>query len=270
MKYPLFLSDFDGTLVRSDGTISEGNKRAIAAYRKAGGTFAVCTGRMLTSILPRLKELGIEDGLVIAYQGATIADVATGALVKDDGFSREDALRVVRLLEENGRHVHVYTVNDLYANRRDEALEIYEHICGVRATIVSDMSLAEFIEKNDLRVVKALAMVPPEARNALMTELQDRLGESFVVTCSAPILVEVMPKEQTKAAAVDFLSQKYSIPAGKIAAIGDQLNDLPMILRAGGRFAVGNAAQPLKDAAHVVADFEQDGVAEALAIAMQD
>lgn len=269
MKYPLFLSDFDGTLVRSDGTISEGNKRAIAAYRKAGGTFAVCTGRMLTSILPRLKELGIEDGLVIAYQGATIADVATGKLVKDDGFSREDALRVVRLLEENGRHVHVYTVNDLYANRRDEALEIYEHICGVRATIVSDMSLADFVEKNNLRVVKALAMVPPEARNALMTELQDRLGEAFVVTCSAAILVEVMPKEQTKAAAVDFLSQKYSIPAEKIAAIGDQLNDLPMILRAGGKFAVSNAAQPLKDAAHVVADFEQDGVAEALAIAMQ-
>ena len=113
-------------------------------------------------------------------------------------------------------------------------------------------------------------MVPPEARNALMTELQDRLGEAFVVTCSAPILVEVMPKEQTKAAAVDFLSQKYSIPAGKIAAIGDQLNDLPMILRAGGRFAVSNAAQPLKDAAQVVADFESDGVAEALAIAMQD
>ena len=55
MKYPLFLSDFDGTLVRSDGTTSEGNKRAIAAYRKAGGTFAVCTGRMLSSILPRLK-----------------------------------------------------------------------------------------------------------------------------------------------------------------------------------------------------------------------
>lgn len=269
MKYPLFLSDFDGTLVRSDGTISEGNKRAIAAYRKAGGTFAVCTGRMLTSILPRLKELGIEDGLVIAYQGATIADVATGKLVKDDGFSREDALRVVRLLEENGRHVHVYTVNDLYANRRDEALEIYEHICGVRATIVSDMSLADFVEKNNLRVVKALAMVPPEARNALMTELQDRLGEAFVVTCSAAILVEVMPKEQTKAAAVDFLSQKYSIPAEKIAAIGDQLNDLPMILRAGGKFAVSNAAQPLKDAAQVVADFESDGVAEALAIAMQ-
>lgn len=270
MKYPLFLSDFDGTLVRSDGTISEGNKKAIAAYRAAGGTFAVCTGRMLTSILPRLKELGIEDGLVIAYQGATIADVATGALVKDDGFSAEDALRVVRLLEEHDRHVHVYTVDDLYANRRDEALELYERICGVRATIVNDMPLADFVEKNNLRVVKALAMVRPEERDALMEELRPKLGEDFVVTCSAAILVEVMPKDQTKAAAVDFLSRQYNIPVERIAAIGDQMNDLPMILRAGGRFAVGNAAKPLKDISHVVAGCEQDGVAEALAIAMQD
>ena len=48
------------------------------------------------------------------------------------------------------------------------------------------------------------------------------------------------------------------------------MNDLPLIMRAGGKFAVSNAAQPLKDAAQVVADFESDGVAEALAIAMQD
>ena len=41
MNYRLFLSDFDGTLVRSDGTVSEKNKRAIARYVAAGGTFAV-------------------------------------------------------------------------------------------------------------------------------------------------------------------------------------------------------------------------------------
>ena len=73
MKYPLFLSDFDGTLVRSDGTVSEGNKRAIAAYRRAGGIFAVCTGRMLSSILPRLKELGIRDKVVV-WAGGRIAE----------------------------------------------------------------------------------------------------------------------------------------------------------------------------------------------------
>ena len=267
MKYPLFLSDFDGTLVRSDGTISEGNKRAIAAYRKAGGTFAVCTGRMLTSILPRLKELGIEDGLVIAYQGATIADVATGKLVKDDGFSCEDALRVVRLLEENGRHVHVYTVNDLYANRRDEALAFYERVCGVKARIVREERLSARVKREGMRVVKILAMVEPDARRPLMEKLKKALGDGFYVTTSSDFLVEVMPAGQSKAAAVDFLSEYYHVPRAEIAAIGDQLNDVPMVARAGGRFAVGNAEPELKAIARVVSSVEEDGVAEALQIA---
>ena len=270
MKYPLFLSDFDGTLVRSDGTVSEGNKRAIAAYRSAGGIFAVCTGRMLSSILPRLKELGIEEGLVVAYQGSTIADVATGRLLKDDGFSAEEALTAIRLLEEEGRHVHVYTVDKLYANRRDEALAFYERVCGVKAEIVPQEPLSCFAERRGLRVVKALAMVRKEERAPLARSLQAALGETFYVTCSADVLVEVMPAGQNKASAVDFLSQYYHIPREKIAAIGDQMNDLPMIERAGGRFAVANAVQPLKDAAHVANHFEVDGVAEALAIAMQD
>ena len=270
MKYRIFLSDFDGTLVRADGTISQTNKNAIAAYRAAGGVFAVCTGRMLASILPRLKELGIEDGLVVAYQGATIADVRTGALLKNDGFDQADALRILDLLEDDGHHAHVYTVQDVYCNRDDDALRAYERVCGVKAEIVPQEPLSCFAERRGLRVVKALAMVKKEERAPLARSLQAALGETFYVTCSADVLVEVMPAGQNKASAVDFLSQYYHIPREKIAAIGDQMNDLPMIERAGGRFAVANAVQPLKDAAHVVKHFEEDGVAEALAIAMQD
>ena len=97
MKYPLFLSDFDGTLVRRDGTVSEENRRAIERYRSAGGVFAVCTGRGLTSIVPRLADVGMREGLVVAYQGATIADIATGKLLKDDGFTREQAIKAAKL-----------------------------------------------------------------------------------------------------------------------------------------------------------------------------
>ena len=269
MKYKIFLSDFDGTLVRADGTISEANKRAIAAYRAAGGVFAVCTGRMLTSILPRLKELGIEEGLVAAYQGATIADVKTGALLKDDGFSGEDALRILDLLEDAGHHVHVYTVDNVYCNRDDEALRAYERVCGVRAKIVSGERLSQFVRKNGLRVVKILAMVEAESRRFLMEQLKAALGGAFYVTTSSDCLVEVMPVGQSKAAAVDFLSAYYRVPREEIAAIGDQLNDLPMVSRAGGKFAVANAEAELKEIACVVASVEEDGVAEALKIAMR-
>ena len=50
MKYKIFISDFDGTLVRDDGTVSEKNKAAICRYREQGGVFAVCTGRMTPAI----------------------------------------------------------------------------------------------------------------------------------------------------------------------------------------------------------------------------
>ena len=270
MKYRIFLSDFDGTLVRADGTISETNKRAIAEYRAAGGIFAVCTGRMLTSILPRLKELGIRDGLVVAYQGATIADVKTGELLKDDGFDREDALRILDLLEDAGHHTHVYTVHDLYCNRDDDALRAYEHICGVKAGIVRGERLSAFVKRNGLRVVKILAMVETADRRPLMEMLQKALGEGFYVTTSSDFLVEIMPAGQSKAAAVDYLSEYYRVPRAEIAAIGDQLNDLPMVMRAGGSFAVANAEPELKKIARVVPSVEEDGVAEALKIAMGD
>ena len=204
MKYPLFLSDFDGTLVRADGTISERNKAAISAYRAAGGVFAVCTGRGPASILPRMKELGLSEGLAVAYQGATIADVATGKLLKDDGFLSDDAVKATRLLEEGGRHVHVYTTDAFYSNMADEALGIYERIVGLRANVVTGMPLSEYIARHGLHIVKALAMVEKKDRMPLAEWLAPRLGSGFYVTCSADFLVESCPRGRTRGRQSNF------------------------------------------------------------------
>lgn len=58
INYPLIISDFDGTLLRSDGTIAPETKLAIDGYIAAGGKFGICTGRMTGSILPRRKSSG--------------------------------------------------------------------------------------------------------------------------------------------------------------------------------------------------------------------
>ncbi len=263
MKYRIFLSDFDGTLVRDDGTVSARNIAAIEAYRRAGGVFAVCTGRMLASIRQRLKELGLEDGLVVAFQGAQIADIASGKLLRDEAFTRAEALEVVRFMEEAGMHIHIYAGSEMYANRRNGLLEAYEKICRVKA-IVSDMPLSELIVREDLRVVKALAMCMPEEQAAVRGLLRERFGEKYFITFSSEWLVEIMPKGQTKGAAVEFLAAHYGVPREEIAAIGDQENDLPMLLAAGGKFAVANAVEQLKREATVVPSCAEDGVAFAI------
>ncbi len=267
MRYPLFLSDFDGTLVRADGTISRKNIQTIAKYRQAGGIFAVVTGRMLRSILPRLKELGLEGGIVAAYQGGMIADVATGQILCNEGFSAREAAEIVGFLEEEDLHAHVYSGDVLYCNRNDGYLEAYERICGVKGVVLQE-PLSSFVLREGRTVNKVLAMLPPEEKNALIARLKERFGDRTDVTTSNDFLVEALPAGVSKARAVEFLTNYCRIPAERAAAIGDQLNDLPMICAVGGRFAVGNAQRELKEIATAVASCEEDGVAEALCVAM--
>lgn len=268
MKYNIFLSDFDGTLVRGDGTVSEKNKQAIAKYRAAGGVFAVVTGRALSSILPRLEELGLTDGIVVAFQGAVIADAGTGKVIKAGGFTQAGALRAIRALEAENHHIHIYTTDRFYCNRDDEPLKIYERICGIKAEVIENEPLSRKAEREGLKIVKVLAMVEKEARDALAERLRKALGEEYYVTLSADYLVEIMPAGESKANAVEFLSEHYGVPIEEIAAIGDNYNDLPMILRAGGKFAVESGENELKKCATVVPSCEEDGVAFALEIAM--
>ena len=263
MNYDLFVSDFDGTLVKADGTISAHTKEVIAAYREQGGIFTICTGRMVPSILPRARELGITSGPVIAFQGSVIYDMGKEEVIRAGCFPREAALSLIRLLEEAGLHIHIYTVWDLFTNRRDEMLESYERVCGVRGTVIGG-SLADYAAQEGLDIVKVLVMVEPEKREALRERLSQSLGEEYYVTSSSDWLVEVMPAGENKGRAVTYLSEYHHIPAARIAAAGDQLNDLPMLEAAGGKFAVRNGVEALKRVAFVIPSNEEDGVAFAL------
>lgn len=263
MNYDLFLCDFDGTLLARDGSVSQKNRDAIIKYRQMGGIFVIVTGRMLSSILPRARELGMDCGLIAAYQGALIAEIKTGKILRSVTFETEQAIRAVKYMESQDLHIHIYADDILYCNRDDEFLKIYEKICGVKGVVI-DRPLSELIKDKNLRVVKALAMCDPKEREKLRLNLSDRLGNDFFVTCSSQELVEVLPAGADKASALKFLSRYYQIPPKKIAAMGDQLNDLPMISAAGGKFAVENADASLKHIATVFPSAEKSGVAEAI------
>ena len=82
----LIVSDFDGTLANTANEVPDGVKNALNKYVADGGIFAVCTGRILPSILPRVREIGLK-GLVIACQGAVIADIESGKILRNAVFA---------------------------------------------------------------------------------------------------------------------------------------------------------------------------------------
>ncbi len=253
LNYKLIVSDFDGTLLTSDNKIPERVRAAINEYVACGGIFAVCTGRMLRSILPRVKELGLK-GLVAAYQGTVIADVESGKIIKDGGMSCAQSAEVCRCIEGLGRSFNIYCGDTLYTSieRDNKYLKLYEKITGVEANCVSEQTLSDFVLSRKLCCHKAAVLVMPAERDAVYQVLSERLGARFDVTCSAEVLVEVSPLGETKGEALKYIANRFGISLENTVAVGDNLNDLPMIKAAGVGVAVGNADKRLKDAADYV------------------
>jgi hydroxymethylpyrimidine pyrophosphatase-like HAD family hydrolase len=77
--------------------------------------------------------------------------------------------------------------------------------------------------------------------------------------------VEVGNEAYSKGTAIEFLADKYAVPMEKTIGIGDQINDLPMIEKAGLGLAVKNADVGLKRHAKVLEyTHEEDAVAHAI------
>lgn len=255
----LIISDFDKTLTCDDNTVPESVKNAILRYVAAGGIFAVCTGRMLRSVLPRVREIGLK-GLVVAYQGTVIADIESGEMLKFGGFSTDEAREVCLALEEQNSTFNIYAGDRLFTNipKDNKYLKTYEKITGVDAEY-SEIPLSDLVVNLGLYCQKAACLVFPDEREALFSALTKKLGKKYDVTCSADVLVEVSPKSDNKGEALKFLARKYNIPISETVAIGDNLNDLSMIKAASVGVAVGNAAPELKAAADFVSVTNNEG-----------
>lgn len=248
INYPLIISDFDGTLLRTDGTISAETKSAIDGYIAAGGTFGICTGRMTGSILPRAKDLGLK-GLVASYQGSVITDIESGKLLVDGYIPAEHAAEICRVFEGLKLHTHVYTLDEFFVNMQDEALEMYENVCKVKGNVIANEPLSSFVLKRGFKVRKVLAMVYPEEKKRIFGIVSEALGEKFYVTYSAASLVEITSRQYSKGTAVRFMADYYGVPVERTIAVGDSLNDLPMLEAAGLGIAVKNADEALKNRA---------------------
>lgn len=247
----LIVSDFDGTLLGDDQKVSDGNKAAINEYVACGGIFAVCTGRALCSILPRVRELGLK-GLVIANQGCVIADIESGEIIKNSELAYNDVAEICREISALGHQVNIYSGDIFYTDipKDNVYLQTYEKIVGVE-TIYCE-NLPRFVTENKINCQKVVSLVHEVDRDWLYNKLNDKLSNRFEVTCSAKVLVEIAPFGENKGAAVKFLCEHFNVPIEKSVACGDNLNDLSMIVAAGTGVAVANADNRLKEAADFI------------------
>lgn len=265
IKCGLIVSDFDGTLLTTRQTVPEDVRRSIDDYVAAGGIFAVCTGRMLASILPQVRSLGLK-GLVAAYQGTVIADIESCRIIRNGGFKLEEAVEICKTLESHGEAINAYADDVMYTTLPPEnkMLQMYESITGVTARHISG-AMSDYVREHALYCQKIVSVVMPDKKLPLYEYLVKKIGDKYEVTYSAAVLVEVSPRGDNKGEALKFLAEHYGIPIENTVAIGDNLNDLPMIESAGTGVAVMNATEELKEYADdVCPSCDEGGVAHVI------
>lgn len=262
MKYKLVICDFDGTLLRSDDTISDETKRAIFEYTESGGVFGISTGRSFESIYKRLSELGLKGKFpVMSCQGALSYDSESGELLADIPMDRVSAVEFLRRAENMGLTCQFYTARDVFVPELNEINGGYFKL--TRLTPIGVGKVSEYAQKTTEKIYKTLCFINPKDRERVISAMSGIPNTQVFASHAA--LIEAASQCAGKGNGLIKTCKAFKVPIEQSVSIGDELNDVEMIKAAGLGVAMGNAIDKAKDAADYVTDTnDNDGVAKVL------
>ena len=236
MKIKAIFMDMDGTLLKSDHTMSDKLKEKLIELDKNGVKIFISTGRMYAAALPYLKQLGITTP-VITYNGGKIVDPSTSETLYP--VTAETVKRVIEVSRETGIHLNLYSDDKLYVENETPEGKAYAEKTGLKYVLVN---FDEFIGKTS---TKALFLGENEKLVKLKEELERELPQSIFVF-SQPTYLEVLNKGVSKGKAVKELMNKYGFSEDEVMTFGDQWNDFDMLKLVKYGYLMGNASEDLK------------------------
>ena len=246
----------DGTLLRSDLTISARTQRALAAVEAAGVPFVIVTGRPVRWLKAAADTLG-HRGFAVGANGAFVYDLHEERVI--DRFE---------LLPETGAFL-VATIRRVvpgvaFAVERESDFGLEpnyrRHMMDDGAIIAT---AEELVSQPSLKI---LARHDDWDTDALMRAVVEAIGDTATVTHSmGGGLVEICAASISKASALARVCATYDVVAADVIAFGDMPNDLSMLEWAGHGVAVANAHPDVLAAAdEITFDNDTDGVAAVL------
>lgn len=268
--YKLYTSDFDNTLVAMGQPCPKPEVvAAIKNAQKQGAMFAICTGRTFATLNGTPKLLGgLKYDYAICNNGAYVAD-RQGNMVYQVPLTNEEMYALVDFCEDydyplqfafpDGYYCYVgyHLVKDAF-----DALEA----AGTGLSVKDGEDQNKHLEGPP---VSAFAMLPEDGL-ARFQEKYGYLGLEFQPMVHRDpndpwYCYDIMHAGIDKSVGLKGLCDALEIPLEQVVATGDGYNDIGMIRAAGLGCAMGNAPDPVKQAAdRVLPDVKAEGVAPLL------
>ena len=260
MGFRAIATDLDGTLLRTDRSVSDRTRAAVHAAEDAGILVVIATGRPPRWIAPVIDQLG-DRGLVVCANGAIVYDPSRHEMVTRIEIDFEVARGLVDDLQA------AFPMGLIGVEQGFEPFAIDE------AIVAQDPALFEQWKRDELRTgpirsfldqpVTKMILRLPDAPEGTAARAQQIVGARALVThATSEAFLELSHPSVHKAAAVEGLLGGSGIEPSEVVAFGDMPNDVELIRWAGLGVAVANADPAVKQAAdEVTASNDDDGVA---------
>jgi hydroxymethylpyrimidine pyrophosphatase-like HAD family hydrolase len=259
----------DGTLLDPAGKISPRVREAIGKAGAAGMTVVVATGRRYRTSRAIAEDAGLSS-YVICQHGTHIRRMSDDSLVRSATFEEDAARAVVEVMVGHGFEPRVFLdgfdreMDFLIITPGAEPKEMF----GYTGTA---WRVAKEIEVPDGMAVMVVASFGGvDALEPALDEIRalggDRVGVHVINPPGAPYwCLEAMSPRAGKGNALLVLAERLKVKPEETAAVGDDVNDIDMIEKAGVGIAMGNAVEAVKEAADfIVGANGDDGLAEAI------
>lgn len=261
--YKAVFLDMDGTLLRTDHSVSEPTRQTLRKLTQMGIPVILVSARPVGAMLPTARETGVADFPLVSLNGSYI--VEKEQTVFQAIIDPETVGHLTREIAPLGATIAYYVQREWYAEVDDAWTTHEQKIMDVRLRVQPFDKMAAAWSAEHTGPNKLMAMSEPPRIDLIQKHLIPLFGDRLNIYPSKPTYLEIMDRRASKANAIRLLSERMQIPREETLAIGDNFNDREMIRFAGMGVAMGNAPDEIKaEAAYVTDTNNNDGVRKAL------
>ncbi|MBQ4560805.1 MAG: HAD family hydrolase [Clostridia bacterium] len=263
----LFITDLDGTLLDSDGKVSEKTKEILNALTSKGVSFAVATARTILSVSNLLDGVNITSPSVL-MNGVCTYDIAKRKYLHChyiDPAATAEYVKAVSGRKDISPYIYTIKDNELCAYYENMDTEPARSFAEERRKRYGKNFIQVDFKKLDPTYAVYFTMCgKKESIEPYYHKLKNTLGlyvTFYRDTYDTSIYyLEMCSDKASKAGGIRYLREHYGFD--KIYCFGDNTNDIPMFEEADFRYAVSNAVDELKAIAdEIILSNNEDGVA---------
>ncbi len=252
MDKKLLLFDLDGTLLRSDNTISGRTLSAIDKCRKRGYLIGISTSRCEFNI-NRYREILAPD-IVISSDGALIRE--KDRIVFRSAFSADETrlmIDISRKLLGDDVEMSCDTLSGHFWRYKEDP-----------EAVIPGWEGSTYCDFDDFRH-ETLKFCVAIGDPCILDSLLGSFPESDCVRFSDTPMRRFTKRNVGKRASLSILSSELDITLKNITAFGNDYADIEMLKAAGTGVAVSNAVDEVKEAADlIIPSNDDDGIASYL------